>query len=98
MMRHGLPQRARSLSGAGSGPAPSRNGALPSGPERTDVWRRLRVQQLLSMAGRRSTAICYDYVKGLCTRADCRYTHDLTSIIHGLHQPAAVEICFDFSR
>ena len=58
------------------------------------------VQHILSMAARRSNAICYDYVKGLCTRQDCRYTHDLTIVVHGLQPPPppAVEICFDFSR
>ena len=58
------------------------------------------LQQLLSMSERRSSAICYDYVKGLCNRHNCRYTHDRTSIIQGQHPASvsAIEICCDYSR
>ena len=54
--------------------------------------------------------ICYDFVKGLCSRGpDCRYSHDLNSIIHiargiGGGGPAGncgggtPDVCRDFTR
>lgn len=54
-----------------------------------------------SAATKRGAPICYDFVKGMCSRgAECRYSHDISSVIHG-HQgrPAtASEPCFDFLR
>jgi hypothetical protein len=59
----------------------------------------------------RSGSICYDFVKGVCTRgAECRYSHDLTLIArmartssggaadmeHG--QGQQTDVCFDFLR
>lgn len=57
----------------------------------------------------RSGSICYDFVKGVCTRgAECRYSHDLTLIARmartsnggaadaDLGQQA--DVCFDFLR
>lgn len=52
-------------------------------------------------AGKRTAPICYDFVKGLCTRgAECRYSHDLNSIIHSARGSAGstTDVCYDFTR
>ncbi len=52
-------------------------------------------------AGKRTAPICYDFVKGLCTRgAECRYSHDLNSIIHSARggAGATTDVCYDFTR
>ncbi len=52
-------------------------------------------------AARRAAPICYDFVKGLCTRGgDCRYSHDLDSIIHSARggPGAPPDVCYDFLR
>lgn len=57
----------------------------------------------------RSGSICYDFVKGVCTRgAECRYSHDLTLIAHmartsnggaaDADQGQQTDVCFDFLR
>ena len=50
---------------------------------------------------RRNAPICYDFVKGLCSRgSDCRYSHDINSIINGTRGSinGSHEICYDFTR
>lgn len=54
----------------------------------------------------RSGSICYDFVKGVCSRgAECRYSHDLSLIARMARgsgeeadqgQPA--DVCFDYLR
>jgi hypothetical protein len=57
----------------------------------------------------RSGSICYDFVKGVCTRgAECRYSHDLTLIARmartsnggaaDMDQGQQADVCFDFLR
>ena len=59
----------------------------------------------------RSGSICYDFVKGVCTRgAECRYSHDLTLIARmartsnggaaevDQNQGQQSDVCFDFLR
>lgn len=55
----------------------------------------------------RSGSICYDFVKGVCTRgSECRYSHDLTLIARmargssggDTDQGQQADVCFDFLR
>jgi hypothetical protein len=57
----------------------------------------------------RSGSICYDFVKGVCSRGpDCRYSHDLTLIARmartsngaagGPDADGGADVCFDFLR
>jgi hypothetical protein len=54
----------------------------------------------------RSGSICYDFVKGVCTRgSECRYSHDLTLIARmargsGDDSDAGqqADVCFDYLR
>lgn len=55
----------------------------------------------------RSGSICYDFVKGVCSRgSECRYSHDLTLIARmargsssgELDGPGHNDVCFDFLR
>ena len=59
----------------------------------------------------RSGSICYDFVKGVCTRgAECRYSHDLTLIARMARTSNGgaadvdqgpgqqTDVCFDFLR
>jgi len=59
----------------------------------------------------RSGSICYDFVKGVCTRgAECRYSHDLTLIARMTRTSNGgaadmdqgpgqqTDVCFDFLR
>lgn len=51
----------------------------------------------------RTTAICYDFVKGVCQRGnDCRYSHDLSLIARTARGNnsggRASEVCYDFLR
>ena len=54
--------------------------------------------------GRRNAPICYDFVKGMCQRGpECRYSHDLASIIHTTRPPKdhlepLSEVCYDFVK
>lgn len=59
------------------------------------------IHQGASAATKRGAPICYDFVKGMCSRgAECRYSHDIGSVIHGSkgRVVAAGEPCFDFLR
>ena len=58
-----------------------------------------------SAATKRGAPICYDFVKGMCTRGtECRYSHDIASVIHSTKtrpiadSSTADEPCFDFLR
>ena len=53
-----------------------------------------------SKQGRKNAPICYDFVKGVCKREDCRYSHDLFSIIRGKNSRngGSPEVCYDFTR
>lgn len=45
----------------------------------------------------KSSQICFDYTKGLCTRGDkCKYSHDLATIVHFNSKEKG--ICFDYLR
>lgn len=50
----------------------------------------------------RTTAICYDFVKGVCSRgAECKYSHDLSLIARTARNTTsgrAAEVCYDFLR
>lgn len=55
----------------------------------------------------RSASICYDFVKGVCTRgSECRYSHDLTLIARmargnsgvQVDQGQQADVCFDYIR
>lgn len=55
----------------------------------------------------RSGSICYDFVKGVCTRgSECRYSHDLTLIARMARGAAGGEadqgqqanVCYDYLR
>lgn len=59
------------------------------------------LQQGATAATKRGAPICYDFVKGMCSRGDeCRYSHDITSVMNSSKaRPAGpVEPCFDFLR
>ncbi len=52
----------------------------------------------------RTASICYDFVKGVCTRGnECRYSHDLSLIARTARSSSsgsgpATEVCYDFLR
>lgn len=55
----------------------------------------------------RSGSICYDFVKGVCTRgSECRYSHDLTLIARMARGSSGedsnpgqqADVCFDYLR
>ena len=53
----------------------------------------------LGKLGKRNAPICYDFVKGVCKREDCRYSHDLSSIIFGTKGTKDdPNICYDHTR
>ena len=59
------------------------------------------LQQGATAATKRGAPICYDFVKGMCSRGvECRYSHDITSVMNSSKaRPAGpMEPCFDFLR
>ena len=56
-----------------------------------------RADQRSSLDGGKSSQICFDFTKGLCTRGDkCKHSHDLATIVHFNSKEKG--ICFDYLR
>lgn len=70
-------------------------------PDIPHVLTGLLQSQGMSAATKRGAPICYDFVKGSCTRgAECRYSHDISSVINSskARPVGPAEPCFDFLR
>ena len=77
---------------------------LPSLPALSNIAQQVYCGSSASASRGKTSAICYDFVKGVCQRGnDCRYSHDLSLIARtarggGAPSLRSGEVCYDYLR